>query len=275
MLFKEINIHQIYNFVCDKTINFKVFSNKNNILTFNELTTVCITSFMFFKGNYTNCLSYMIDYKLIPRISLSAFSKARNRDFEKIDELILITLSHFNKNNLDEHFMIDSFPVEACCASRNSSLFKHPHFTGYCAAKNLYYKGFKVMVITDNQGFIKEFDIVPAHEHDITITKKMDLKEKLPSNSKLYADKGFSCKELVNKMLGYGINLLACKKKNEKDLDEMLQKEIVYKRKPIESFINNIVSLSGHNMFKFNNIEGLIQKIKLMILSYNVGNILC
>ena len=76
MHFHEINLHQIYNFICNKTTNFKVFSNKNNILTFNELSTVCITSFVFFNGNYTKCLSYMIDYNLIPSISLSAFSKA-------------------------------------------------------------------------------------------------------------------------------------------------------------------------------------------------------
>lgn len=274
MLFHEINLHQIYNFICNKTTNFKVFSNKNNILTFNELSTVCITSFVFFNGNYTKCLSYMIEYNLIPNISLSAFSKARTRVFGKIDDIIAITLAHFSTTNIAEFFMIDSFPVEACSASRQSSLFSEKSYTGFCAAKKLYYKGLKVMLITNNQGHIVQFEITHANQHDTYIAKHMDFSDIYPQKSVLYADKGFSSKDLEAKLLNDNIQLLACKKTNAKDYDKKKQREIINKRKKIETFINSLIQFSGRNVFKFNTIKGLIHKIKLMILSYNVVRLL-
>lgn len=85
--------------------------------------------------------------------------------------------------------LIDTFPLPVCGYTRSGRdrCFKPEADYGYCAAKDLYYYGFKLGLRISRSGMITHFPLLPARPHDIQLLDELveGFRGMLP------ADKGF------------------------------------------------------------------------------------
>ena len=67
--------------------------------------------------------------------------------------------------------LIDTLPLPVCGYTRRSRdrCFKPDADSGYCAAKDLYYYGFKLGLRISRAGMITHFPLLPARPHDIQL----------------------------------------------------------------------------------------------------------
>jgi len=79
-----------------------------------------------------------------------------NRRLHKIsknlwDAVLKKLFYKFTQHNLENEFIIDSFPISTCKLVRQNKtkLYYGKKYLGYCAAKQEYFLGFKLHMISD------------------------------------------------------------------------------------------------------------------------------
>lgn len=94
----------------------------------------------------------------------------------------------------EDHFIIDSMPLEVCKMSRSNrsticceDIQTSPNH-GYCASQQMHFYGYKLHAVCSSTGVFKHFDLTPASVHDIHYLN--DLKD-LMSDCDLNGDKGY------------------------------------------------------------------------------------
>ena len=75
---------------------------------------------------------------------------------------------------LTDIHIIDSTPLPVITFQRAyyTPLFPEASF-GYCSARNMTYYGFKLHLVTDNQGIPVHFDLTPANIADVDLTEEL------------------------------------------------------------------------------------------------------
>lgn len=93
-----------------------------------------------------------------------------------------------------DNFVADSCPLRVCHnvrAGRNKKLRGLAKF-GYCASKKEYFYGFKVHLLMNTVGLLKDWTILPANRHDrVGLSKILEGK----SNLTVYGDKAYQFKQ--------------------------------------------------------------------------------
>lgn len=160
---------------------------------------------------------------------------------------------------------VDSTPIRVCKSKRisNNKVFKGIAATGKSTMG--WFHGFKLHIVINDKGEILNFTITQANVDDRTPLKKKSFLDKI--FGKLYADKGYIGKELMQMLFVDGLHLITSIKNNMKNsLMSMSDKILLRKRSVIETVndeLKNICQIehSRHRCFSnfiSNIVAGLI-----------------
>jgi len=160
---------------------------------------------------------------------------------------------------------VDSTPIRVCKPKRiaNNKVFKGIAATGKSTMG--WFHGFKLHIIINDKGEILNFTITQANVDDRTPLKKKSFLNKI--FGKLFADKGYIGKELMQMLFVDGVHLITSIKNNMKNsLMSMSDKILLRKRSVIETVndeLKNICQIehSRHRCFSnfiSNIVAGLI-----------------
>jgi len=160
---------------------------------------------------------------------------------------------------------IDSTPIRVCKTKRISTnkVFKGIATTGKSTMG--WFHGFKLHIIINDKGEILNFTITQANVDDRTPLKKKSFLDKI--YGKLFADKGYIGKELMQMLFVDGVHLITHIKNNMKNsLMSMSDKILLKKRSVIETVndeLKNICQIEHSRHRSFGNflsniIAGLI-----------------
>jgi hypothetical protein len=133
--------------------------------------------------------------------------------------------------DLEEEFIIDTFPVPVCKFFRRG---RHRGFVGadwgYCSSKDWYYFGFKLGICMTAAGIPIFFDLFFARPHDINFLEVLVSRLR---DCWVYADKGFIDEERAQRLLErQGVRILTPKRANQKQ-QAPLQSYVVNAFRPL------------------------------------------
>ncbi len=160
---------------------------------------------------------------------------------------------------------IDSTPVRVCKSKRiaNNKVFKGIATTGKSTMG--WFHGFKLHIVINDKGEILNFTITGANVDDRTPLKQERFLDKI--YGKLFADKGYIGKELMQLLFVDGVHLITSVRNNMKNsLMSMSDKILLRKRSIIETVndeLKNICQIEHSRHRSFGNflsniIAGLI-----------------
>ena len=160
---------------------------------------------------------------------------------------------------------VDSTPIRVCKNKRirNNKVFKGIATTGKSTMG--WFHGFKLHIIINDKGEILNFIITQANVDDRTPLKKKSFLDKI--YGKLFADKGYIGKDLMQILFADGVHLITYIKNNMKNsLMTMSDKILLRKRSIIETIndeLKNICQIEHSRHRSFGNfitniITGLI-----------------
>lgn len=160
---------------------------------------------------------------------------------------------------------IDSTPIRVCKSKRirNNKVFKGIATTGKSTMG--WFHGFKLHIIINDKGEILNFTITQANVDDRTPLKKKSFLDKI--YGKLYADKGYISKSLMQILFVDGVHLITNIKNNMKGLLMTMNDKILLRKRSIIETVNdelkNICQIEHSRHRSFSNfisniIAGLI-----------------
>jgi len=214
-------------------------------LTDAEILFIFVSACMEYGGN---CRKAMLAHKRHGNIKQVLDKSQFNRRLHRLQAVVeeLIGLFCTIAAQAGEHYALDSFPLPVCRNIRikRCKLAQGPQYHGYCAAKQEYYYGFKIHLITAADGRIIEFEFTPAAVSDTAAFNLLSFP--LPANKELFADKAYNNYGQEQTLREDGnIRLAPIRKKNSKQADNTYLHNWLrrYFRKHIEADISAIESL--------------------------------
>ena len=265
----------IYCFIDDF---FKAIGRKDDVhckLTDAEILTSALISARYFHGNLHRGCEYMREQHKVKMIDKSGFIRRLHKLKEQLVALFLALGNTLKELNTSCRYLIDSFPVAVCDNIRipRCRLLQSEVYRGKNASKRRYFYGFKVQVITTEDGLPVQFYIHAGSFADITALKAMDVD--LPLESSLYGDSGYTCYETED--LFYEceqVELKICRKSNSKRKDEPHQAFLKnYYRKHIETTFSGITNFFPKKIHAVTP-QGFVLKLILFIFAYTLDQII-
>jgi len=233
--------------VCDDVVkNLGIKEDVQVKMNTAEIMTTAITAAAEYCGNFEKARVALKNNGAIPdMLSKSQFNRRLHRIKKELWEAVLEALGvEFAKYNVENEFMVDSFPVYACKLARQNQtkLFKNKEFIGYCAAKKEYFIGFKMFQLD------------------------------LPQNARILADKAYNDYRYEDRLIQEKqVYLMPIRKTNSKRKDSEFFKEVRRrKRRLIETLFSCIERLMPRSIHVVT-IAGLILKTMLFVLAYSFG----
>lgn len=228
------------------------------------IISMCLTAE--FMGIDSECQLFRVvrDTFLESKIERSVYNRRRRFLFPYIEQVRKEFVIRFNE--FEDHFIIDSMPLEICKKSRQNSLriCKNNYQTspekGYCASQDFWFYGYKLHAVCSVNGVFQTFDITKANVHDIQYLE--DVKNQL-KNCVLLGDKGYlSINRQVDLFESAQIKLETPMRKNQANYKK--QSYIFRKsRKRIETLFSQLC-----DQFKIrNNYAKTFQGFKTRILT--------
>ena len=264
--------------VCDDTIkNIKLQDDKQANMSTAEVMTTAIISAIQYSGNIEKARKSLKSDRYIPNmLSKSQLCRRLNKIEKHVWIAVLNKLSlEFARHNIENEFVVDSFPVPACKLARmnKNKIYQGKQYLGYCAAKQEYYFGVKLHMVCDVHGKPVQTFLSPASENDIKAFRKINLD--LPINSVIYGDKAYNDYRYEDRLIQEKqIHLMPIRKKNSKRKGGgFLAKIRRKKRKIIEtafSCIEKLMPRSIHAVTK----AGFELKIMLFVLAYAFSKVI-
>lgn len=145
-----------------------------------------------FKGNYHAALDFLASYEGFYRLDKGVFSIRLHR-LKTVIELIFKHLSHTIKSlNVSKNYIIDTFPVAGCRNIRikNCRLLTGENYRGFNNSKKEWFYGFKIQIITTEDGTPVQFDVFCGETGDVTAFQCTQIN--LEAGSSLYGDKAYN-----------------------------------------------------------------------------------
>lgn len=261
----------IYCFIDDylKITNKK--SSSSSKISDAEIITTAIVAARYFYGNYTRARQYLSEAHLVNYPNKSNFNRRLNKLSNTITSIFLTLGQSLKELNTSSEYLIDSFPVAVCKNIRipRCKLLDHEAYRGKNTSKREYFYGFKVQIITTVDGTPVEYFIGAGSYADITAFQSMNID--LPSDSKLYADSGYTDYKLEdNYALHENIQLLVSRKSNSKRKHHpALDFIIKYMRKRIEITFSEITNFFPKKIHAVTP-QGFILKLVLFIFAFTL-----
>lgn len=241
-----------------------------------ELLTTALLSARYFHGNLCSAMLYMKQHQGVNMIDKSGFIRRLHSLRAGLHELFHSLAFTLKELNTSCRYLIDSFPVAVCDNIRiaNCKLLQGEAYRGKCVSKRRYFYGFRVQVITTEDGLPVEFFINAGSFVDITAFQSMNIC--LPEDSELYADAAYTDYELEDLYHNMeNINLMVCRKSNATRKDEPWQRFLKdHYRKRIETTFSGLTNLFGKKIHAVTP-QGFILKVELFIFAYTLEKVIC
>ena len=220
-------------------------------------------------------------------IERSVYNRRRRRLFPYLEKIRADLSASLNIDQ--DHFLVDSMPLEVCKLSRSSrskvcrdSGYGAPD-KGYCASQSSHYYGYKLHATCSVSGVFQSIDISPASVHEIHYLK--DIKAQL-KNCTLIGDRGYlSAQYQLNLFETRSIKLDTPMRRNQKNYREQ---PYIYRksRKRIETLFSQLCdqfmirrnyakSFEGFKTRILSKISALtiVQFINKVVFNRNINNI--
>jgi IS5 family transposase len=263
--------------ICDDTIKeLHTKEDTQTTVSMAEVMTTAIIAALIFSGNLEKARKALKSDRYIPNmLSKSQLSRRLHSIPKDLWHIILERLfQELEKNNVATEFVVDSCPMPTCKLARygRSKLYANKKYIGYCAAKNEFFVGMKLHLISDTKGNPKQFKLLPASESDITGLRKIDLR--LPKNSSLYGDKAYNDYGYEDQLVQEKqVHLRPIRKRNSKRRGiELFAKLRQKKRKIIETTFSCIEKLMPRSIHAVT-LAGFELKVMCFVLAYAVSNL--
>ena len=163
---------------------------------------------------------------------------------------------------------VDSTPVRVCKAKRiyNNKVFKGIASTGKSTMG--WFHGFKLHIVINDKGEILNFAITQANVDDRTPLKKKSFLDKI--YGKLYADKGYIGKDLMQFLFADGLHLVTHIKNNmENSLMTMSDKILFRKRSVIETVNDELKNMCQIEHSRHRSFTNFLANIVAGLIAYS------
>ena len=163
---------------------------------------------------------------------------------------------------------VDSTPVRVCKPKRiyNNKVFKGIATTGKSTMG--WFHGFKLHIVINDKGEILNFTITQANVDDRTPLKKKSFLEKI--YGKLYADKGYVGKDLMQLLFADGLHLITHIKNNMKNsLMTMSDKILLRKRSIIETVNDELKNICQIEHSRHRSFSNFLANIVAGLIAYS------
>jgi len=231
--------------ICDEVLkSLDLSDDKQCKMSTAEVMAFSIMSGMLYGYNYRLTRLMSLNHKYFHKIlSHSQLVRRIHQVPEKAWMMTFLTLQFFLRNEENDCFIVDSFPVKAYenHKSFRAKIFSSKEFHGYCASKKQYFFGIKVHMIINSDGVPIEFSFAPGRESDISNFRNLNLnfsKNDLILGDKAYTD--YTFEDLLRE--SGGIQVLAKRKKRHKRQHNSAHESLLSKqRNYIETVFSCIV----------------------------------
>jgi len=258
--------------VCDDVVKkMEIKEDKQTKMTMAEIMTTAIVAAEQYSGNFEKARFWLKGSGAIPdMLSKSQFNRRLHKVKQEVWNSVFALLAlETAKYNVENEFIIDSFPVYACKLARQNQtkLYGDRKFLGYCAAKKEFFIGLKLHLIADVNANPTKMSLRPASESDIRSFRSLELD--LPTNSVILADKAYNDYQYEDRLIQEKqIHLMPIRKVNSKRKgNEFLENVRKKKRRMIETLFSGIEKLMPRSIHAVT-ISGLILKATLFVLAY-------
>ncbi|AFM02669.1 transposase family protein [Bernardetia litoralis DSM 6794] len=232
-----------------------------------ELLTTVLLAARYFRGNYISACLYMESHHGMQHIDKSHFNR-RLHGLDYILSCIFFALGNTLKElNTSSKYLIDTFPVAICKNIRipRSRFLKDEIYRGFNASKKEYFYGFKVQVITTEDGVPIDYLVVAGSLHDSTSFQMMNID--LPEGSQLFADSAYTIYEVEDLYReAEKVELLVDRKSNSKRMDTPTEAFLKkHYRKRIETTFSQVTEKFPKKIHAVT-LKGFLIKILLFLL---------
>lgn len=202
-----------------------------------EIMTTAIVAARDFGGNFAKAQRFLSHPSYLgDRLSRSRFSRRLNHLKPHLLTLIAILSTMWKELNVEQIYIVDSFPIPVCDNYRISRcrIYQNEQFRGYQASKKRYFYGLKIHMLVTVDGQPVEFFLTPGAFNDTSELPWFDFD--LPEGAIILGDKAYNLYWLEDVLLDLGIELTPIRKKNSKRPHEPWQHGLnALHRKQIET----------------------------------------
>ena len=234
------------------------------------LTTALISAW-YFGGNWTTALHYIRAHHCSYMLSSSRFNR-RLHSIALVAEYCFRLLGWvFKATNFRQRYLLDTFPVRVCHNIRiaRCRLLQGEDYRGKNVSKREYFYGYKVALLTNEEGLPVELAFIPGSYSDHSALARLDFD--LPHGSIIWQDSGFTDYQWEDfyQQEEY-IEFATQRKKNSQRgasfIDAIAKK---YNRKKIETVFSEITARFAKKIHAVT-IEGFQYKVFLTIMAYSL-----
>ena len=212
-------------------------SKRPSILTKSEVITIMIlfqlSGFRTFKHFYIFYVQKHMKSDFPKTVSYNRFTELMQQSLMPMT-LFLKTCCLGDCSGIS---FVDSTPIRVCKSKRirNNKVFKGIATTGKSTMG--WFHGFKLHIIINDKGEILNFTITQANVDDRTPLKKQSFLDKI--FGKLFADKGYIGKELMQTLFVDGVHLITQVKNNMKNSLMTISDKILLRKRSIIETVND------------------------------------
>lgn len=238
-----------------------------------QVMTTAIVAALHFGGNMDKSRRFLLQHGYIHQpLSKSRLCRRLLRLIPALWQGLARRLGeYFKQHNVSGRYLVDSLPWPVCRMVRCSRcrlfpLALHRALMGYCASRGEYFYGFRVHLLTTEEGAPVEFVLAAGSSADLNVFKQLPLD--LPAHSAIYADKAYNDyaeEELLQQAAQ--IQLQPLRKSNLlRQWKPWHAATIQRKRQVIESAFGRLVALLPRHL-KAVTSTGIILKIHAFLLA--------
>ena len=255
----------------DKIVNQSLLGNPSkrpSIMSKSEVITLCIlfqlSGFRTFKHFYIFYVQKHMKDDFPATVSYNRFTELVGQNLMAMS-LFLKTCCLGDSTGIS---FVDSTPIRVCKPKRirNNKVFKGIATTGKSTMG--WFHGFKLHIIINDKGEILNFTITQANVDDRTPLKKKSFLDKI--YGKLYADKGYIGKDLMQFLFADGLHLITHIKNNMKNsLMTMSDKILLRKRSIIETVNDELKNICQIEHSRHRSFTNFLSNIVAGLIAYS------
>jgi len=255
----------------DKTVEKKLLGNASkrpSIMSKSEIITITIlfqlSGFRTFKHFYIYYVQKHMNNDFPNTVSYNRFTELMQQNLMPM-VLFLKTCCLGDCTGIS---FIDSTPIRVCKNKRirNNKVFKGIATTGKSTMG--WFHGFKLHILINDKGEILNFTITQANVDDRTPLKKNRFLDKI--YGKLFADKGYIGKNLMQILFADGVHLITHIKNNMKNsLMTMSDKILLRKRSIIETVNDELKNICQIEHSRHRSFVNFIVNIVAGLIAYS------
>ena len=255
----------------DKIVNQSLLGNPSkrpSIMSKSEVITLCIlfqlSGFRTFKHFYLSYVKKHMKDDFPATVSYNRFTELVGQNLMAMS-LFLKTCCLGNSTGIS---FVDSTPIRVCKPKRirNNKVFKGIATTGKSTMG--WFHGFKLHIVINDKGEILNFTITQANVDDRAPLKKKSFLDKI--YGKLYADKGYIGKDLMQLLFADGLHLITHIKNNMKNsLMTMSDKILLRKRSIIETVNDELKNICQIEHSRHRSFTNFLSNIVAGLIAYS------